>query len=89
MAIRTAQVTVGTTATKLNSAPTDRRADSSIAVTAPASGSFYIGKSGVTTATGFLVPAGTSISLDLQSGEDLYGVLASGSGSVAVLETGV
>lgn len=89
MAISTAQVAVSTTAAKLTSTPTDSRAGSSIAITAPAAATLYIGGSGVTSTTGFAVAAGASVSLDLQSGEDVYGVLASGTGTAYVLRSGV
>jgi len=89
VAISTAQVAVSTTAAKLTSTPTDSRAGSSIAITAPVAATLYIGGSGVTSTTGFAVAAGASVSLDLQSGEDVYGVLASGTGTAFVLRTGV
>lgn len=89
MAINAAQVPVSTTATRLNSDPHDSRSDSAIAITAPAAAVLYLGRAGVSTATGFPLPAGTTISLDLQSSEDVYGVLATGTGTVSVLETGV
>lgn len=89
MAISTAQVTVSTTVTKLSVVDTGSRADSSIAVAAPAGADLYVGDATVTATTGFRVPAGATFSGNLESGEDLYGVLASGSGTAYVFRSGV
>lgn len=89
MALQTAQVAVGTTAVELTGVTTDRRADSSIAVQAPAAATMYIGAAGVTASTGWPIAAGQTLAVDLQSGERLYGVLASGTGTAYVLRTGV
>lgn len=89
MAIRSTRVTVGTTATRLSSSPNDNRADASVTVQAPDGATLYVGGADVTAATGFPVAAGTTISGELQHGEDLYGVLASGSGTTYVFESGV
>jgi hypothetical protein len=43
----------------------------------------------VTVANGFLVPAGATFSMDLQSSERLYGVLAAGTGTAYVLRAGM
>jgi hypothetical protein len=89
VAISTAQVAVSTTAAKLTTTPTDSRAGSSIAITAPSAADLYVGGSGVTSSNGFRVVAGATLTVDLQSGEDLYGVLASGTGTAYVLRSGV
>lgn len=67
----------------------DTRADSSLAVQAPASATLYIGAADVTPVTGWPVAAGQAIAVDIQGGERLYGVLATGTGTAYVLRTGV
>ncbi len=86
MAVVATQVSVGTTATKLT---VDQGRDgSSILVQAPAGGTLYVGGEGVTTATGFPIAAGSSLTVDLRDHEHLYGVLAAAA-SVPVLRLGV
>lgn len=91
MALGNAQVSVGTTATLLSATETDDRSGSSIAVKVPsgAAAAVFVGKSDVTTATGFSVAVGESVALDLQPGEALYGIVASGTVTVHVLRSGV
>jgi hypothetical protein len=86
MALQTAQITVGTSApVELTVLDYGR---SSILISAPDASDLFVGGPAVTPATGFLVPAGSSLALELY-GERLYGVLASGTGTVYVLRTGV
>jgi hypothetical protein len=86
MAITTGQVAVSTTAVELTARPaTDER--SSIVVTPTVD--LFVGPSGVTAATGYRVPVGTSLALDLESSERLYGITASGTGTAYVLRSGV
>lgn len=89
MAISSAQVSVTTSATLLSSAETDDRAGSSLALTNGGDAAVFLGASGVTTGTGFGLAAGASMALDLQPGESLYGIVASGTQAVSVLRTGV
>jgi hypothetical protein len=86
MALETAQVAVSTTRTELTDRPaTDPR--NSVAVHCTAD--LYVGDASVTAANGFLVPAGTVVSLDLESSERLYGILASGTATAYVLRSGL
>jgi hypothetical protein len=89
MSIRSAQVSVGTTPKPLGSLEADHRNGNAIAVTAPAGADLYLGGPDVTSTTGFRLAAGGTASLDLSPSELLYGVLASGTGTVFVLQTGV
>lgn len=90
MAITTGQVSVGTTATALSTAESDDRSGSSICVSNPSGGStVYLGPAGVTTGNGFALDAGASMAFDLQPGELIYGIVASGTVTVSVLRTGV
>lgn len=86
MAVVAAQVAVSTTAVKL-SADSDS-GGASLLVQAPAGATLFVGGPGVTAAQGFPVAAGTSLSVDLPIFDELYGVLASGSGNAAVLRVG-
>lgn len=90
MAVSAAQVSVTTTATALTTAETDSRSGESIAVTnTDASVAVYLGPAGVTSSTGYKLAAGASIGVDLDLGETLYGITASGTVVVGVLRTGV
>jgi hypothetical protein len=93
MAVKATQsIAVGTTAVALTTSPTtDLRPGASAALVNTGTATVYLGPAGVTAANGF--PWTTSIgplSFDLDAGEVLYGICASGqSSTVAVLETGV
>jgi hypothetical protein len=90
MALKTAQVTVGTTPVLLTGPDLDHRDGSSIAVQAPSAAALYIGgDSTVSSSTGWLIAAGQTLALDLEPGESVYGVLMSGTGTAFVLRTGV
>lgn len=70
-AFSTAQISVGTSSTLIKAATPTRK---SIVITAPSTGDLYVGATGVTTATGVRVPAGSTISME--STAAIYGVLA-------------
>lgn len=90
MAIASAQISVGTTAELLSTTERDSRSGSALAVqNTDATADLYIGAADVTTATGFKVPAGTTVTLDVEPGESLYGIVASGTVDVHVLRTSV
>jgi hypothetical protein len=89
MAIETAADTVATTATALAAGGGEGRgADTTITVKPAAAGSaeVYIGPVGVTTATG--LPLGGGMSFDLNVGDALYGIVATGTVAVRVMEHG-
>lgn len=87
MAVVSSQKSVST-ATLLTTTPTDDSAGSSILVTnRHATVSVYLGPS-IVTSTGYELKAGESVSVDLNPGETLYAIAASGSVSVHVLEVG-
>jgi hypothetical protein len=85
MALRTSQITVGTTPVELS---VKDIGGSSIIMQAPAASQMWVGDSTVTPTTGYPVPAGQALSMDLEN-ERIYGVLASGSGTAYVMRTGV
>jgi hypothetical protein len=95
MAIATAAVTVATTATLLATggggavdAAYDRKTTVTVKpATAGTGDSVFVGGSGVTAASG--IPLGGGISFDLDAGEALYGIVASGTVAVRVLEHGI
>jgi hypothetical protein len=90
MAITAASVSVGTTAVLLSAGEGDAQVGSSVAVAVPSGGStVYLGDNTVTSAAGFPLAAGSSFSVDLNQGESLYGVTASGTQAVNVLRQGV
>lgn len=80
-------VSVTTTATLLSGSETDSLAGQSILFIAPSV--VYLGGSGVTSGTGYPVTPGVEYSFDLQAGEAMYAIAASGTVVVPVLRTGV
>jgi hypothetical protein len=89
MAIETAAVTVATTATALAAGGGGSTSRTIITVKPAAAGSaeVYVGPVGVTVATG--LPLGGGISFDLTAGEALYGIVATGTVAVRVMEHGI
>lgn len=88
--IANARVTVGTTPTLLTTTETDTMAGSRLLVrNSSATASVFLGGSGVTTANGYEVPSGASVSLVLDSGDALYAVVGVGTIDVHVLRIGV
>lgn len=88
MAIKHARVTVGTTATLLD---TFDMLDGSGTVSIQNLGtvSVYIGGPGVTTTSyGYELKANSSLSIDMKIPETVYGVVATGTATVNVLTKG-
>lgn len=91
MAVSSRAVTVGTTATVLDTeGDTDTRVGSSIAVYNNGASTLYLGGSGVTTTNGVPVAATSwGPAFDLGAQDRLYGIVASGTVDVRVIETGI
>lgn len=87
MAVNSAVVAVGTTATALNSVDMDGLAGQSLQFTPPSA--IFVGGPGVTSATGYPLTAGVEYYYDLQPGDVYYAVAASGTVNVPVLRVGV
>lgn len=87
MAVEAAQVPLGTTAVEVTRVPDIGDRAYSVALTPTVD--TFVGPAGVTAANGYRVPAGATLAVDLGSGERLYGILASGTGTAYVLRTGV
>jgi hypothetical protein len=90
MAITHGVVSVGATATLLSAAEAGRDGQT-VLVQNPTGGvNVFIGGTGVTSASyGYLLVGGSAFAIDLQAGEGLYGVVASGTQSVSVIRQGV
>lgn len=74
MSISSGRVTVGTTATALNTKDT---AGNYLVIKNPSDGSDVdLGGSAVTSGGGFLLAAGDSVTVSLDSGDILYGIAA-------------
>jgi hypothetical protein len=90
MSLDTAAVTVATTATLLATGGGEGRGSITTITVKPAVGAngdlVLLGPAGVTTATG--LPLGGGISFALAIGEALYGIVATGTVAVRVLEHG-
>jgi hypothetical protein len=93
MAVVGAQVSVGVAATLLTAVEADAISGSAVTVRVPSGGStVYLGGATVDDTganAGFAVASGEALSIDLDPGESLYGVVASGSQTVHVLRSGV
>lgn len=88
-----AAVTVGTTATELTVAGedwADQVGGSALAVdNIDGTATVYVGGANVAAANGYPVRAGSEKSFDLDQGERLYAIVASGTQSVRTLRLGV
>jgi hypothetical protein len=73
-------VSVGTSAVRLDADPTDNASGDRLILIAQGAGTVVLGRSGVAAGTGCRIPvvAGTMIPMDLDQGESLYGIVASG-----------
>lgn len=90
MALDPRAVSVATTATRIDtSSETDMARGSSVAVYNNGAATVYLGDDGVTTANGYPLAAGSHMSIDLDPSEALYGIVASGTVEVRVLEAGI
>lgn len=83
-------VSVTTSATRLDADTTDTVSGLRLLLVAQASGTLVLGPSGVTAANGCRVPvvAGTTVSIDLDAGETLYGIVSASTLAVDVLLVG-
>lgn len=93
MTVKTNAVTVTTTATALSTVPTDATSGQSVCPYNDSATVFYVGGSDVTASgakKGVPVAANSyGPGFQLDGGESLYGITASGTASCIVLETGV
>jgi hypothetical protein len=86
MAVVAAQVAVSTTATRLSA--DEGRDGTSLLVQAPAGATLFVGGSDVSSSAGFPIPPGQTLSVDLPSFDELFGLLAAGTGTASVLRVG-
>jgi hypothetical protein len=73
--VRYTRVTVAVTATLLYTAPTIGQTGR-VLIRNPSAVSVYIGDASVTVANGFEVAAGDAISINLDQGDSVYGIVA-------------
>ena len=89
MAVVGARVSVATTATRLDTSTAGGMGSSSLLVKNKGANSIYLGGSGVTTATGYELGTGDSISVDLKASDaGLYGIVAAATETAHVLQIG-
>ncbi len=86
MASKGTRVAVPVTAVKLNSASTGAQGGSSLLVHNRGAASVFLGAANVTTADGYELLADESLPVDLDVGEGLYAICASGTVACHVLE---
>ena len=90
MALAHERVSVGTTATLLSSEYAGKDGQTVSVQNPSASVVVYIGGAGVTTTSyGYALGTSSDMSVELQTGETLYGVVASSTLTVNVLRQGV
>lgn len=83
MAVSSGQVSVGTSATSIVSASNG----ASVRVRNAGSAAVFLGPSGVTTSNGYELAAGSAVDLVLEAGEEVFGIVATGSETVHFLST--
>jgi hypothetical protein len=89
MAIRHGLVSVGTTATLLAAVEVGRSGQTILVQNPSGGANVFIGGAGVTTASyGYLVTGGSAFAIELENGEGIFAVVATGTQSVAVLRQG-
>lgn len=88
MSVNSQQVTVTTTATRLDPTADGTIPQGACLIGNRGSASVWLGNSTVTTGTGFEFPSGATMSADLRNGDALWAVAASGTVSVHVIEVG-
>lgn len=90
MAVEGERVTVGTSATLLSKAESDLVRGSRVKIKVPAAlSAIEVGGSGVTAGAGYELPSGEDMTLVLDPGEEIYGIVSSGTVEVHVLRQGV
>jgi len=89
MAVSAAVVSVGTSATLLTVTETDQLPRFTVALYNAGAATVYVGAAGVTTSTGFPLAAAGTLSIDLDRGEVLYGIVTASTCSVNVLSQGI
>lgn len=91
MATAARAVTVTTTATRLDSDNDndDAQVGQAFCLYNNGAATVYIGGSGVTTAAGYPLAAGEHMTFDVSNADLTFGIVASGTVEVRVLETGV
>lgn len=91
MPVDSRAVSVGSTATRLDTIEESAKGSQQVlAVHNNGTATVYIGDEAVTTANGFPLSAGASMSIEVDSSADaIFGVAASGTIEVRVLEVGV
>jgi hypothetical protein len=83
-------IPVGTTAELLvGTSDDDSIRGISAAVKNAGAASIFLGPDDVTTATGYELAAGGELGIDLAPGEELYGIVATGTQAAQVLRAGV
>ena len=88
MAIKSAVVSVTTSATQLNAPDADSQAGESVVIYNAGASSIFLGGSAVTAAAGFPLAAAATIAITLDGGENIYAITASGTISTNVLTQG-
>jgi hypothetical protein len=91
MAVSASRVTVGTTATLLSvgTGATYASSGRSVGVRNPGPSTVMLGGTTVTASTGYELRSGESMTIDIGSGEGLYGIVATGTQTVDVLLQGL
>jgi hypothetical protein len=86
MALTSAQVAVGATETALNAVDVDDYTHLTVKNT-HATELMYVGPTGVTTANGFILSGGATITVEVEPGDVLYGIRGGTAVTAAVLRS--
>ncbi len=86
--IQTRQVTVGTSAVRLDGTTEFTNLSQCLIRNVDATGNIWVGVSNATTANGFKIAPGEAVVVDLQRGEGIWGISDVASVAVHVMETG-
>lgn len=89
MGAKATVVAVTTTPTVLNPVADSSYGTSSLVILPPAGSTVYVGGPAVATTNGLPVTGGQSLAVDVDNQETIYGVVASGTVNVNVLQTGI
>jgi len=82
--LRSSSVTIGTTPTEIPASPLSNR--KSITLKNNGSNTIFLGHSGVTTTNGYPLKINESLDIDLDDATTLYGIVATGSEDLRILE---
>lgn len=89
MALNARRVTIAVTATRIDAADTSNATPRQLRIANAGAAAVILGPATVTATSGYSLAAGANITVELDSTETLYGIVAAATEVVHVLETGM